>query len=390
MLVHAPLSRAARCTLYWQGQHKLLALSACSGGQLSARSLRAVQVLDAWCTLQRAAQQWQRKLLGLSVRLGGQLSAYLFKAAQAVDAQCMLRGVIDDKSSAPPNPVGPPKASAGENSSQEPGQAGEANCGNDEGKVVVVGGRDASLTWECGVSHRPRQGSTECSTICKAKTSSITDESHELRTGSEVSMATSGKSHLAPVLAPDLAAMWSRIIAHLLVKPDLQLGKTLLPRNDSRRGSGSKYQLCPRTLLLPSINDNVNLPKLVALSQATQLYTMRTTQATGHKLMVLNGHPANLVGPPITVYHPVFAEFITDTLSNEPVPDTMYKTTSNFALFSRELHPKDGQAGKIDADLPKLSANRSGELCYTQLTRKWRQTGSRGLYWNNFPTPPKP
>lgn len=133
----------------------------------------------------------------------------------------------------------------------------------------------------------------------------------------------------------------------------------------------------------------MNLPKLAAPSQAAQLNAMRTTQAASHKLMVLNGHPANLVGPPITVYHPVFAEFMADASSNEPVPDAMYKTTSDFALFSRELHPEDGRAGKMDADLRKLFGQSFGRTTLYPADKKIEPDGEQRAILEQFPDTPE-
>ncbi|KAJ6580104.1 hypothetical protein DFH09DRAFT_1077012 [Mycena vulgaris] len=57
----------------------------------------------------------------------------------------------------------------------------------------------------------------------------------------------------------------------------------------------------------------------LAPSTAAQHNAMKKTQTTANPLAVFNGHPHPLVGPPITIYHPIFADF--QRLLNTPLDE---------------------------------------------------------------------
>ncbi|KAJ6576866.1 hypothetical protein DFH09DRAFT_837411, partial [Mycena vulgaris] len=87
-----------------------------------------------------------------------------------------------------------------------------------------------------------------------------------------------------------------------------------------------------------------------APSQAAQHHAMKATQSRNHQHVIYNGHPADLVGPPISVYHRVFTDFMEAASSDLSVPDKFYNTFSNLAVFTTRYMIEDRRApDMIDA-----------------------------------------
>ncbi|KAJ6584735.1 hypothetical protein B0H19DRAFT_1249675 [Mycena capillaripes] len=66
------------------------------------------------------------------------------------------------------------------------------------------------------------------------------------------------------------------------------------------------------------IRDPASFPSLPSPSTAAKNEQMKNSQRVEVPLAVYNGRPEALTGPPLCVYHPVFAEFLEEYLQPDP------------------------------------------------------------------------
>ncbi|KAJ6468954.1 hypothetical protein DFH09DRAFT_955396 [Mycena vulgaris] len=84
---------------------------------------------------------------------------------------------------------------------------------------------------------------------------------------------------------------------------------------------------------------------------------MQLTQTRSDVRAVFNGLPAELVGPPITIYHPVFSQFLADLtvdLASLGLNEQILAEVDNFCMKSREFMVEDGRADVLGRSLQKL------------------------------------
>ncbi|KAJ6537543.1 hypothetical protein DFH09DRAFT_1090897 [Mycena vulgaris] len=100
------------------------------------------------------------------------------------------------------------------------------------------------------------------------------------------------------------------------------------------------------------VRENLAVP-----STAAQFKAMQLTQTRSDVRAVFNGLPAELVGPPITIYHPVFSQFLADLtvdLASLGLNEQILAEVDNFCMKSREFMVEDGRADVLGKSLQKL------------------------------------
>ncbi|CAE6483227.1 unnamed protein product [Rhizoctonia solani] len=93
-------------------------------------------------------------------------------------------------------------------------------------------------------------------------------------------------------------------------------------------------------------------------SKAAQPAAFRIQQATDN--YILNGRPAELTGPPIVLYHPVFGRFLRNLQSSEPLSVEILADTVHYFQTSQNLF-QDESTRRLGRD------DRSGHLLGTML-----------------------